>query len=285
MDYSFNFINWNCFINYLFWLLCWTKQICIRIVFKIKRKESKMKNIKLIALDMDGTLLNDEGIVTGYTKDVIQEALAQDIHVVLTTGRPLPLCYPFAEELNLSSYIISSNGAEIWTVQKELLERHSMDALLMENLWDIGIKRNHHMWVVATDKLFLDQNKPDNFYDYEWLKIGYGQLNKLEKEELLFELEKKEDQIEVTNSSLTNLEVNKGGVNKAAALKSVCKRINISMNEVLAAGDSLNDLKMIEQVGVGVAMENAQELIKQSADYITETNNNDGVAKAIERFL
>lgn len=244
-----------------------------------------MINVKLIALDMDGTLLNDEGIVTDYTKSVIEQALAKNIHVVLSTGRPLPLCYPFAEELNLSSYIISSNGAEIWTVQKELLERHTMDGSLMEQLWDIGTKKDHHMWIVATEELFIDQNKPVNFQEYEWLKIGYGQLNEREKRELLLELEKKETQIEITNSSLTNLEVNKGGVNKAAAIQSICKRMNISMNEVLAAGDSLNDLKMIQQVGIGVAMENAQQVIKQSADYITDSNNDDGVAKAIERFI
>jgi|SRR5690625_2314228 len=244
-----------------------------------------MKNVKLIALDMDGTLLNDEGIVTEYTKSVIEQALAKNIHVVLSTGRPLPLCYPFAEELNLSSYIISSNGAEIWTVQKELLERHTIDANLMEQLWDIGTEKDHHMWIVATEELFIDQNKPDNFQQYEWLKIGYGQLNEKEKRELIIELEKKDDLVEITNSSLTNIEVNKGGVNKAVAIESICKKINISMDEVLAAGDSLNDLKMIEQVGIGVAMENAQQVIKQSADYITESNNNNGVAKAIERFI
>src|SRR5690625_1031666 len=193
----------------------------------MNRKELKMSNIKLIALDMDGTLLNDEGIITEYTKDVIKQALTENIHVVLSTGRPLPLCYPFAEELKLSSYIVTSNGAELWTVQKELLERHTIESSLMEKLWDLGIKRNHHVWVIAADELFLDQHKPENFNDYEWLKIGYGQLNEQQKEELLSAFEKKKDLIEVTNSSLTNLEVNKKGVNKAAAIRSICNRVGI----------------------------------------------------------
>jgi len=244
-----------------------------------------MSNIKLIALDMDGTLLNDDGIVTEYTKGVIEQALAQDIHVVLSTGRALPLCYPFAEELKLSSYIIASNGAEIWTVQKELLERHTIDASIIEYLWKVGVQKDHRMWLVAADEVFTGQKAPNNFHDYEWLKMGYGSLTEADKKDLLSEFEKKIDQIEVTNSSLTNLEVNKKGVHKAAAIRSICKRMNITMDEVLAAGDSVNDLKMIEQVGVGVAMANAQDIIKQAADYITVSNNEDGVAKAIERFL
>ncbi|HLR70392.1 MAG TPA: Cof-type HAD-IIB family hydrolase [Pseudogracilibacillus sp.] len=243
-----------------------------------------MTNIKLIALDMDGTLLNDDGIVTSYTSHVIQRALQQEIQVVLSTGRPLPLCETYAEELQLTSYIITSNGAEIWTAKHELIEKHVLDAEKINALWEIGNKRRLHMWLVATDKVFRNAERPGNFTDYEWLKIGYGNLTETTKRELLQELNKKKD-LEITNSSLTNIEINKEGVNKASALRSICNEIGITMDEVMAVGDSLNDLKMIEQAGLGIAVKNAQQLIREAADFVTATNNDDGVAKAIEKFV
>src|SRR5690625_964697 len=243
-----------------------------------------MRTIKLIALDMDGTLLNDDGVVTPYTHDVIQAALQQEIHVVLTTGRPLPMCSTFAEELNLSSYIITSNGAEIWTRDHKLIEYEPLEVKKVETLWKLGHKHGLHMWMVAADRLFVDAKRPKYFDDHSWSKIGYGNLTESVKSELLSVLEK-DNQLEVTSSSLTNIEVNKRGVNKANAIRSICKRLNLSMNEVMAVGDSLNDLKMIEQAGLGVAVKNAQQIIIESADYVTATNNNHGVAKAIENFV
>lgn len=241
-----------------------------------------MKNVKLIALDMDGTLLNDDGIVSSYTKNVIEKALRQNIKVVLSTGRPLEMCASYADELELTSYIITSNGAEIWK-DGSLFERHTMDSRQMEKLWNLGDENDFHMWMVAANELFVNRKRPENFYAYEWLKIGYGNLDETAKDFLLTQLNE-EPNIEVTNSSLSNIEINRAGVNKARAIQSICERIGISMEEVMACGDSLNDLKMLEQVGIGVAVENAQQLIIESADYVTDTNNEDGVAKAIEKF-
>src|SRR5690625_2172610 len=238
-----------------------------KINMYLNKKEKHMGNIKLIALDMDGTLLNDDGVVTPYTHNVIQQALQQDIQVVLSTGRPLPLCTTFAKELQLTSFIITSNGAEIWTVQHELIERKRLEAKKIKELWEIGNERELHMWLVATNQLFVNAERPENFTDYEWLKIGYGNLEEETKRELLEQLSKKKDH-EITNSSLTNIEVNQAGVNKANALHSICGKIGITMDEVMAAGDSLNDLKMIEQAGIGIAVENAQQLIIESADYV-----------------
>lgn len=242
-----------------------------------------MKKVKLVALDMDGTLLNDDGIVSNYTKNVINQALNEDIEIVLSTGRPLQMCASYAEELKLTSYIITSNGAEIWTGDHKLLERHTLDAHKIESLWELGDQNNYHMWIVATDEIFVNRRRPENFHQHEWLKIGYGNLDEPAKQFLLEQLQD-DKSIEITNSSLTNIEINKAGVNKAKAIRSICKELGISMENVMAAGDSLNDLKMIEQVGVGVAVANAQQLIIETADYVTDTNNDDGVAKAIERF-
>lgn len=244
-----------------------------------------MNKIKLIALDMDGTLLNDDGVVSDYTKKVLTKVLERGVHVVLTTGRPLALCHSIGVELGLPSYIIVSNGAEIWTMQEELLRRKTMDTQMVQRLWEVGKALELHMWTVATDEIYHDSTGPDDFNAHEWLKIGYGRLDKEQKQQLLDKTAGDIPNIEVTNSALTNIEMNAAGVNKADALRFICNKIGISMKQVIAMGDSLNDLKMIEECGIGIAMGNGQKLIKDIADYTTDTNNNNGVAKAIEKFV
>lgn len=233
---------------------------------------------------MDGTLLNDDHEVSEYTKKVIAKVLDQgDIHVVLSTGRWFDMCYPFAELLNLKSYLVTVNGGEIWSPSNELIEHHLLDASKIEQLWNIGEEIGLSMWMASTTDIFY-AGRPDDFYAFDWLKFGCDSKNDNQLKQMREQLSHI-DGIEVTNSLPTNLEVNPEGVNKAAALEKVCAELNITMNEVMAVGDSLNDIKMIEQAGLGVAMENAQEVVKQVADYETETNNNHGVAKAIEHFV
>lgn len=243
-----------------------------------------MTNIKLIALDMDGTLLNDDGVVTEYTKDIIQQTLRKNIHVVLSTGRPLIMCLDFVEQLTLPSYIITSNGAEIWTADNELIEQHTMDPSKIKSLWEMGKDLHVHMWLLASGEVFVDDMVPEDFTSYDWLKIGFGKLSNQEKSYILEQI-KDDPAIEVSNSSRTNIEVTKKGVHKARAIQSICERLNIKMEEVMAIGDSLNDIKMIERAGIGVAVKNAQSKVIEKADYITATNNEDGVAKAIEKFV
>lgn len=243
-----------------------------------------MGNIKLIALDMDGTLLNDKGIVTEYTKEVLTRALDQGVHIILSTGRPLDMCISYAKELSLPSYIITSNGAEIFNADETLIEQHTMDEETFKQLWEIGHRRGLHMWMVASGEIFHNGERPEDFSAYQWLKIGYGNLTEADKTYVMDELDKLSN-LEVTNSSLTNIEVNESGVNKARAIQSVCDRLGIGMENVLAAGDSLNDYQMIKEAGIGIAVENAQEMILELADYTTSTNNENGVARAIERFV
>lgn len=242
-----------------------------------------MTKIKLIALDMDGTLLTTQEEVSDYTKDVIAKALEKDVHVVLSTGRWLESCYPFAEELKLTSYLVTCNGGQIWTINKELLEEHLLPQEKIKNMWYLAKKYDVFTWLVSTDDIYYDQ-KPNDFYAHKWLKFGCETDDKEKLDKIVKELSYVEG-LELTNSLPTNIEVNPKGVNKASALEKVCKKIGITMDQVLACGDSLNDIKMIQEAGVGVAVGNAQEAIKKVADHVTDTNDNDGVAKAIERFV
>ncbi|MFC2947284.1 Cof-type HAD-IIB family hydrolase [Virgibacillus sediminis] len=241
-----------------------------------------MPDIKLIALDMDGTLLTHEQEVTDPVKQAIQKALEKDIHVVLSTGRGLTTCYPYAEPLKLQSYLITANGGQVWTVEKELLQQHLLESKKIEKMWEIGESLNLDMWMLSTERVFRAE-RPDNFHDYEWLKFGCNSFDEATLDKMVKELSFM-DGLEMTNSLPTNIEVNPQGVSKANALQFVCGEIGIEMGNVLAVGDSLNDIKMIQEAGIGVAMGNAQEAIKKAADFVTDTNENDGVAKAIEKF-
>lgn len=238
--------------------------------------------IKLIALDMDGTLLDNELEVSEPTQAVIAEALANDVHVVLSTGRSLDTCYPYATLLNLTSYLITSNGGEIYTMDKKLLDQHLMETEKIEKMWNLGREVDVQIWMVSTTGVYRD-SRPENFYDHDWLKFGCSSLDKSKLDKMVEELSYFEG-LELTNSLPTNVEANPAGVSKAAALHFLCKEIGITMDEIMAVGDSLNDIKMIQEAGVGVAMGNAQEAIKNVADYVTDTNDHDGVAKAIERY-
>ncbi|WP_010647681.1 Cof-type HAD-IIB family hydrolase [Oceanobacillus massiliensis] len=240
-------------------------------------------NVKLIALDMDGTLLTSAHEVTVRTQQAIEQSLAKGIHVVLSTGRDFRTCYPYAEELKLQSYLVTANGGQIWTVEKELLDQHLLETALIEKLYNLGTQVGVNMWMISTSGVFRD-DIPENFYDYEWLKFGCESTDEQKLDIMVKELSRYKE-LELTNSLPTNVEANPKGVSKAKALKFLCDKIGITMENVMAVGDSLNDIKMIQEAGIGVAMGNAQEAIKQVADHTTETNNNDGVAKAIEKYV
>ena len=242
-----------------------------------------MKDIKLVALDMDGTLLTSDGEVSPYTEQIIKKALDKDVHVVLSTGRALATSYPFGQALNLTSFHITCNGGQIWTMGKELVEEHLMDAKQIEKLWHLGDEQQVKMWMVSTDEIYRHY-RPDDFYIHKWLKFGCHTNDQKKLDFILKELSHMEN-IEITNSLPTNMEVNPKGVHKANALKRVCKELGLTMENVMSVGDSLNDMKMIQQAGFGVAMGNAQEAVKKAADAITDTNDADGVARAIERYV
>lgn len=242
------------------------------------------QEIKLIALDIDGTLITSDHKVSKATETAVFKAVEKGVHVLLCTGRPPNMCSEFTELLQLNTYLVTASGGEVWSSNNELLERHLHDSAEIETLWKIGKNIGLNMWIISTNEVFENGAYPEDFHAHEWLKIGFFSDDKDKLHKMQAELSQYEN-IEITNSHPSNIEVNPGGVSKAHALKRICKDLDITMNEVMAVGDSLNDFTMIKEAGIGVAMGNAQDLIKEIADYITDTNDQDGVAKAIEKFV
>ncbi|MFC7060939.1 Cof-type HAD-IIB family hydrolase [Halobacillus seohaensis] len=243
------------------------------------------KQIKLIALDLDGTLLNSKETVSEANLNAIKNAKEKGYHVVLSTGRSLDRCQEIAESLGDSSYIVTINGGEIYNNKFELIDQTVLDYQLVERLWELRQQHKVHYWSTTVQGQFnSSQNFEQEVKEYDWLKFGFDieddEIRQVVLDELL-----NNDALEISNSSPTNIEVNPSGVNKAAALLKVCERLNIEMDNVLAVGDSLNDMAMIREAGIGVAMGNAQADLKEAATWVTTTNDEDGVAKAIESIL
>ncbi|WP_175987931.1 Cof-type HAD-IIB family hydrolase [Bacillus sp. Marseille-Q1617] len=241
--------------------------------------------IKLIALDMDGTLVNHEGEVSPENEKAIQRAKEKGIHVVLSTGRSLRNCREISDQLGRSSYLITVNGGEIYDHDYNLVDSTPLDRELVKMLWTLKEEHDIYFWSSTTQGLFNTHNPFDQGIDaYDWLKFGFDikedEVRKVVMDELM-----KNKALEITNSSPTNIEINPAGVNKAAALVKVCKWLDLSMEEVMAVGDSMNDIAMIRESGFGVAMGNAQEKVKKAADWVTGIHTDHGVAQAIDRVL
>lgn len=240
-------------------------------------------NVKLIALDMDGTLLNDELEISSQNQQLIAEVQKRGIPVVLSTGRTIMTCRPFADLLNLTSYLVTVNGSEIWHTSGKLIERTTLTLEQIEMLTTLRNKYDTRFWATSINHIYRNEI-PEQLGKHDWLKFGFDVENDRIREKIMAALSNSHH-FEVTNSSLTNIEVNAAGINKANALKKICKKLDIEMDNVMAMGDSLNDLAMINEAGIGIAMGNAQEAVKQAADWTTLKNIDDGVAAAIHKFV
>ncbi|MFS0781643.1 Cof-type HAD-IIB family hydrolase [Bacillus sp. 1P06AnD] len=241
------------------------------------------KDIKLVALDMDGTVLNNEGVISAENANAIQLAQERGVTVVFSTGRTYMRCIDFAKSLNLSSYLITVNGSEIWDGNGELVERVHMPHESMAWMWNLAKKHQIPFWAVGHDGIW-DNKMPEDLTSTEWMKIRFEFAEEELKRSVMEAIHQKGG-FEVSNSSPSNLEVNMFGVDKAKAIQKVCGLLDISMDEVMAMGDSLNDLAMIKQAGLGIAMGNAQEAVKEQADWVTAANDQNGVSVALHNWI
>ncbi|GAE34840.1 Cof-type HAD-IIB family hydrolase [Halalkalibacter akibai] len=240
------------------------------------------KTIKLIAIDMDGTLLNQNHEISIENRKAIKEAEEKGIHVVISTGRTRMTCDKLVNSLGLTSHLITVNGSEIWDENRTLIERQLLDLEHIEQMWGLKQKHNTTCWDATVNQV-LREDFPEELSEHQWMKFGFDIKDDQIRQSILDELSAN-PALEITNSSPTNLEINAVGVNKAKAIEKVCDRIGITMDNVLAMGDSLNDLAMIKEAGIGVAMGNAQPFVKECANWVTASNVEDGVALAIRRW-
>lgn len=260
---------------------------------------------RLLALDMDGTLLNSRGEIPDANRLAIKEAMAQGIHVTLSTERSLHGALGCARSLGLTCPLIIYNGGMLADpVGGEILYSKEMlpaDALLaMEE----GVKRGVTLCIWSKGKLYgypLNERTADyvRFAGMEPLPaeslealanrgvtkvLWYG--TKEETPAFWEEMQKAPfENVRSTPSQPMFLEFFHGEVSKAAALERLGELLQIPREEMIAVGDGANDLELLAYAGLGVAMGNAAPMVKENADAVTKTNEENGVAEVIEKYL
>ncbi|BBM40596.1 cof family hydrolase [Leptotrichia shahii] len=268
--------------------------------------------IKLIAIDMDGTLLNEKKHIDKAQKEAIHEAIEAGIKIVLCTGRPLYGILPFYEELGLSEldsegYVILNNGCSIHkTKDWKLIDQVNFTSDDIEYLYKFSESYDINFTLVNDTYYFNIGRKPtdelikdagfvfSNITDIslEEAKSGKHKIMKimfLGDPEIMADFqEKNEDIIKSKYSGVLSqsyvYEVFPKDNNKGTGLKKLAEKLGIKQEEVMAIGDGNNDIEMFEYANYSVAMKNATELAKKAAKYETDSNENDGVAKAIRKY-
>lgn len=239
---------------------------------------------KLIALDLDGTLLTDREQITDETKKWIQYAVDNGVKVIFSTGRGLQTAKGIWDELGLDSPMVLLNGAEIWEGPGKLYKRIFIPRETIRRIHAIAAERGDWYWGYSVESLTGAKDWTPEMFERDWMKFGIGCQDQTKlaglKEELL-----SWGSLEITHSAPVNMEISVQGITKESGVRQVCQMLGLSMSDVIAMGDSHNDAKLLKAAGLGVAMANGEEHIKSIADVITATNNEDGVAQAIRKYI
>lgn len=262
-------------------------------------------NIKLVALDLDGTALNSKSEVSKYSK-IILNKIAEDYILVPTTGRGF---YGLRENLlkveNIR-YVISANGAVVTDGYENkrlfefLIDYHVALDLVNDYIQEDTLVYIHRNDEVSTHVCYWKNDYFNNMFDgiekldlidfisndkRDILKIGIRFIDQEDTLKAKSDIEKRYPMLNVFTVGNNALEITDKNASKWNALKNLCEKLNVSSDEVLAIGDNGNDIGMIEFAGVGVAMANSVQELKDVADFICEDNDHDGATKYLERRL
>ena len=267
---------------------------------------------RLLFLDLDGTLLNDAKEITPGNRQALERTLQRGHGVIITTGRPLKSAMAQSRRLGLDKpgcYTIAYNGAMIydWRRQQIIfshaltidsvirvfekaneLGEHiqtydSMDVLVEKRCDDEAVRRYCQM-VSMTHRVIDDVHRDLKENPVKCLVINYEKKDGLLQMQQWIRSEMPE--LDCFFSSEYFLEVVPKGMNKGQAVKMLCARLGVEIENSVAAGDAANDLAMLKAAGIGVAMINGSDEVKAVADYITtRDNNHDGVAEVADKFF
>lgn len=264
---------------------------------------------KLLVLDLDGTLTNSQKRITRKTRDTLIKVQEKGVKVVLASGRPTYGIVPLANELRLNDFggfILSYNGGEIinWQTQ-EVLCKKILDPVVLPYLYECAQKYDFPILTYQHENVLTEY--PDDIYVHKEAFLNKMNIKKVDnfldaitfpvakclivgESTTLAVLEKKmqkhlKENMEVYRSEPFFLELVPKGIDKAQSLAFLLEKTGMKKEEMIACGDGFNDLSMIKFAGLGVAMANAQDIVKENADFITLSNEEDGVAYAAEKFL
>lgn len=287
---------------------------------------------KLVAIDLDGTMLNSYGEVSAKTKEIIKQCIEKGIYIVLASGRPIDSIKSIAKEIKSQEYFIAGNGALVYDMKEDkmIYENYMKKEKVLEIIKIC--EENSIAYNVYTDKTILTSNLKfnvlyyykenlkkeedkktnisivENVYDYvknmqeeKFLKITICDENSTIFNSIIKKVKEinEIDILEVSHMSRKLIEqgteqipveyyyteITASDVDKWKAIEFLMKELEITPEQVMAIGDNMNDKKMIENAGLGVAIKGSTPEVIAVAKYVTDTNNHDGVAKVLEKYV
>lgn len=264
---------------------------------------------RMLALDLDGTLTNSRKEITERTKKAIRAMQERGHVIVLASGRPTPGVLAVARRLELDKtggFMLSYNGAKIQDCKTgELLYEKTMPEEIVPQLFALAEEKGIGMMTyqqegIVSGKIVDEYMKLEagintlEIHSYENPAqqiitpvnkcLGTAEADYAAEMETLFR-ERFGGHIDVGRSEPFFLELLPKGIDKAEGLRVLCEKLGLSRDDVIACGDGYNDCSMVAFAGWGVAMANAQQVVRDAADYVTLSNDEDGVAVVIERLL
>lgn len=266
---------------------------------------------KLISLDMDNTTLNPEHKISDRTKKTLQKAHNKGVKIIINTGRTYEEVKSYISELDFADYIVTSNGSVVFDKLNYTFHQvNNLDKIYVDECHKICKKYNDKLMLLVagerdcySDLVYKDSeakpmfekivgisiNMEENvleFFENKFIgkAVIIGERKSLENVKYNMENIFK-DSVQLKYSLECALEVLSPCMDKSEGVNWVLEKLGISSNEIIAIGDGENDIGMIKQASLGIAMSNACESLKRVADYITLSNSEDGVAHAVEKFV
>lgn len=273
-----------------------------------------LKDIKLLACDIDGTILNSKNELTKVTKNALQKVIDNNILLVLSTGRAFNAIDPKIMEINGIKFAICSNGAVIYDVKtKRPIYSDEMQLDVALKILKTAMKYEVCPAVFVKSSAYTVKKIYDSPIEFGLSKhlLEYFKTTRVPVENILSFLEKKNSPVEkiflilknlkekqkimeelkqfedvfVTTSGINNIEILNKTADKSSAVKFIADRLKINKSNIVSAGDSPNDIGMFKASGFSIAMGNAFKEAKESASVVVDTNDNNGLAKAIDKYI
>lgn len=272
-------------------------------------------SIKLIAFDMDGTLMREDKTISERTHKALAAAAEKGIYLVPTTGRTYEGLPDEIRNLPFIRYVIGTNGAVVYDAwERKMLHKAEMDRNMTSKMLEYMTGLPAIITCYQNGKGWLDENRRGNYQDYApcpeqipfmqrvfsftdnmkerifdhgetTQKLQVFFLDSETRDIYLKEMREKFPEYAISYALVNNIEVNAPDANKGSALEFLCDYLGIAREESMAFGDGINDITMIQKAGTGVAMGNAEAEVLEVADCVTAVNDEDGVAIVIENLL
>jgi Cof subfamily protein (haloacid dehalogenase superfamily) len=263
-------------------------------------------SIRLLAVDLDGTLINHDLIINPRDADAVRAAVAAGVQVVIATGRMFRSSLPYAQELGLRGPIINYQGAVVREIATgEVIYRCELSRAMQQRALAYAEPRDWHVNAYVDEEVYTERVRSEAdlyarvsmvpyhvvgrlsaWVSRESTKLVLVVLDPAEVPPRIAELSAWMGEVaRVTRSLDWFIEVVNPQVSKARALALVAERLGVARSDVCAIGDNTNDQEMIEWAGFGAVMRTAPESLRARADYVTSTPDEGGVAEVIDRFV